>query len=106
MSQQVTKTTVMNEYRSIRMENGIHKFTTVTLCQYDDTESYSPSSFLILSHSVEFSSSSTPNTLNEYVIRDGKEAMIRTINLWNSVIMEKDYEADKPTAEDDSDYPF
>ena len=102
MSQQVTKTTVMNEYKSIRMENGIHKFTTVTLNQYESDYH----SFFILSHGVDHSDPSTPNTLNEYVIRDGKEAMIRTINLWNSVIMKKDYEANKPATEDDSDFPF
>lgn len=110
MSIKVKQTTVMDDYHHITQEGGARKHTRVALLQYDGE--YSSECFFILVHGIEYSNQPPDqprisDTVNEYLIRNGREAMIRTINLWNSVIMEKDYEANKPVTEDAAeDFPF
>lgn len=97
--QTFTETEVMTDHHSITLESGARKNSYVSLRQYSGEYG----AFYILSHGTQYSDSHE-STMFEYLIRNGKEALVQAINLWNSVVMEKDYASNAP-AEDDG-FPF
>lgn len=100
MREQITCTTIMEEVRRVVLESGERKYTRVALKQYSD----SYGSFFILTKFEDFFEDFSEHGLQvreDTVIHNGKEAMIKAVNLWNSVIMEKDFAPD-----DDPDVPF
>lgn len=99
MPQKFVETEIMSDHHSITLDDGARKHSYVDLRQYSGEYG----AFCILSHGTQYSDE-RESTMLEHLIRDGKEAMIRAINLWNSVIMEKDY--GHITAAEDDGVPF
>ena len=98
MPEQITQTHIMQEFHSITLEDGTRKHNHVSLLQYSGEYTI----FYVLTHRTQYSDNRA-DTLSDFLFRDGKEAMIRTVNLWNSVVMEKNYDPDAPTGDD---FPF
>lgn len=96
---QVQMTTIFHD--SMRTFRADFKEVTVDLVQLSD----GPADFCFFVL-TKFTNDENGETFQDEVIRDQKEAMIRTINLWNSVVMEisrAEEEAPRPIKDE---FPF
>lgn len=95
---QIQMTTVFHD--SIRNFRSSLKIVTVDLVQLSDGPA--DLCFFVL---TKFTDDDTGESYEDEVIRDQKEAMIRTINMWNSVVMEMSREEGTASTQE-NELPF